>query len=292
MKALLALAVAAAATASAPVRWTPERVSTDQYESSPSFAPDGRTMVFMRANPQFSAYRLMQSTCGPQGWSEAVPLAIAAPLPASEADPFITADGRQLWFVSNRPFPGKQGDDLDIWVSEQTSDSDGRGGWGPPRRLPEPLNSAQAELLPRRLADGRLFFGSDRPGGLGGNDVYVAAPQTDGSWRVANLGAPLNTPKNDYEVEVSRDGRQAVVVSDREGRSHLYRYARVGEAWQPLGRVPARDAVFQVGPLLSPKADRLLFAQGDGRRSGELFLIDLEAGADPGWPPACPASKP
>lgn len=41
MKALLALAVADAA--SAPVRWAPERVSTDQYESSPSFSPDGRT---------------------------------------------------------------------------------------------------------------------------------------------------------------------------------------------------------------------------------------------------------
>ncbi|KQV96228.1 PD40 domain-containing protein [Pelomonas sp. Root1237] len=287
MKALLALAIAATA-ASAPSRWTPERVSTDQYESSPSFAPDGRTMIFMRANPQFSAYRLMQSSCGPRGWSEAVPLAIAAPLPASEADPFITADGRQLWFVSNRPFPGKRGDDLDIWVA----DSDGRGGWGAPRRLPEPINSAQSELLPRRLPDGRLFFGSDRPGGLGGNDVYVATPRADGGWRVANLGAPLNTAHNDYEVEMSRDGSQAVVVSDREGRSHLYRFARSGDGWRALGRVPARDDVFQVGPLLSPKADRLLFAQADGERSGELFVIDLQTGADPTWPPACPGSKP
>jgi dipeptidyl aminopeptidase/acylaminoacyl peptidase len=261
MKALLALALAAAA--SHPVRWTPERISTDQYESSPSFSPDGRTLVFMRADPQFSAYRLLQSRCGPSGWSEAVPLAVSAPPPASDADPFITADGRQLWFVSSRPFPGKRGDDLDIWVA----DSDGLGGWGPPRRLPEPVNSPQAELLPRLLPDGRLFFGSDRPGGLGGNDVYVATPQAD--------------------------GRQAVVVSDREGRSHLYRYAQAADGWRPLGRVPAREDVFQVGPLLSPKGDRLLFAQADGARSGELFLIDLQAsGVDATWPPACPGSTP
>jgi Tol biopolymer transport system component len=286
MHALLALVVAAAS--SAPLHWTPGPVSTDQYESSPSFSPDGRALVFMRANPQFSAYRLLQSVCGPTGWSEALPLSIAAPPPISEADPFITADGRQLWFVSNRSFHGKLGDDLDIWVA----DSDGRGGWGTPRRLPEPVNSPQAELMPRLLPDGRLFFGSYRPGGLGGNDVHVAAPQADGSWRVANLGAPLNTARNDYEVEVSRDGRQAIVVSDREGRSHLYRYAREGDSWRLLGRVPAREEVFQVGPLLSPKGDRLLFAQADGARSGELFLIDLQAGADATWPPACPGGKP
>lgn len=287
MNTLIALVLAAAAV-NPPLRWTPERVSTDQYEASPTFTPDGRSMVFMRADKQFSTYRLMQSTCGPAGWGEATPVPFAAPPPANDADPFITADGRQLWFVSSRSFPGKQGDDLDIWVA----DADGRGGWLAPRRLPEPVNSPQAELLPRLLPDGRLFFGSDRPGGLGGNDVYVASPQADGSWRVGNLGAPLNSAKNDYEIEMSRDASQAVVVSDREGRSHLYRYARAGEGWQPLGRVAARDDVFQVGPLLSPKGDRLLFAQADGERSGELFLADLTPNPDRSWPPACTGSKP
>jgi hypothetical protein len=43
--------------------------------------------------------------------------------------------------------------------------------------------------------------------------------------------------------------------------------------------------VFQVGPLLSPSADRLLFAQAVPTRSGEMFLIDLKQNVDESWPP-------
>lgn len=283
---VLALAFAAttlALAAGTVWRWTPSAIASDQYESSPTFSPDGRALYFMRANRQFSAYRLMQSVCGAEGWAEAAQVPFAAAAGVNEADPFVTPDGRQLYFVSARRFSGKAGDDLDIWVA----DSDGRGGWKAPRRMPEPVNSPQAELMPRVGADGRIYFGSDRPGGLGGNDVYVATVLPDGGWRVENLGAPLNTASNDYEIEVSRDGQIAIVVSDREGRSHLYRYKLAGGHWRLVDRIPARADVFQVGPLLSPKADRLLFAQADGERSGEIFLVDLAPTVDASWPPAC-----
>jgi Tol biopolymer transport system component len=286
--ALLALAVAATTVAlagGAAWRWTPSAIASDQYESSPAFSPDGRTLYFMRANRQFSAYRLMQSTCGAAGWTAATEVPFAAAQGVSEADPHVSPDGRQLYFVSARPFAGKVGDDLDIWVA----DSDGHGGWSAPRRLPEPVNSPHAELMPRVGANGRIHFGSDRPGGLGGNDVYVATPLRGGGFRVDNLGSPLNTAKNDYEIEVSRDGLTAVVVSDREGRSHLYRYTSADGPWRLVDRIEARPDVFQVGPLLSPKADRLLFAQTDGERSGEIFLADLAPTVDATWPPTCPA---
>lgn len=48
-----------------------------------------------------------------------------------------------------------------------------------------------------------------------------------------------------------------------------------------------RQDVFQVGPLVSPRGDRVLFAQADGDRSGELFVTDLLPGATREWPPAC-----
>jgi Tol biopolymer transport system component len=280
---VLAGLCAAPQAAEAPRRWTPAGIATADYESSPAFTPDGRELFFMRADKRFRNYRLMWSRCEAGRWSAPVPPPFAAPAPVLEADPFVSADGRRLYFVSTRHLASQvDPEDLDIFVVERLPS----GAWGDARRLPAPVNSPSAELLPREDAQGRLLFGSSRPGGHGQGDIYIATP-APGGWRVANAGPPVSTPANEYEAEISRDGRTLVVVADRGDRSHLYRYSRDGERWVEQGRVPARGDVFQVGPLLSPDGRRLLFAQADGDRSGELFLVDLAPDAAADWPPAC-----
>ena len=87
-----------------------------------------------------------------------------------------------------------------------------------------------------------------------------------------------------------KDGRKLVLVADRGDRSHLYLFTRddTQGRWQEQRRIPALPTVFQVGPLMSPSGDRLLFAQSYGRRSGEFFLLDLQPRPNRAWPPACP----
>lgn len=266
-----------------PVRWTPPALSTDQYESSPVFSPDARELMFFRAPPAFDRYRLLAARCQDGQWSAPQEPAFAGPAVALETDPAYSADGAWLYYASDRTNAG----DLDIWRVARTAD----GHWGEPERLPVPVNSPQTELLPRPLADGRLLFGSHRPGGIGGRDLYVATPRGEGRWEVEPLPAPINTPGDEYEADLSRDGRVLVVVANRGTRSHLYVYDLEADGWRLRGRVPARQDVFQVGPLLSPDAKRLLFAQADGAASGEFFLVDLEHGGDPAWPPACARQK-
>jgi len=263
----------------APVRWTPPTLSTDQYESSPTFSPDGRELFFFRADRQFDNYRLLHSRCEGGQWRSPQEPPFAAAAGVLETDPAFSPDGQRLYYGSAR----HNGEDLDIWKVERGAD----GRWGQPQRLPEPVNSPHTELLPRELPDGRLLFGSNRPGGPGGRDLYFAIPQADGRWHVEPLPAPPNSAHDEYEAELSQDGKVMVVVANRGERSHLYVYDRIGDDWRERGRVPAREDVFQVGPLLSPDGKRLLFAQADGRDSGELFLIDLKPGANPAWPPAC-----
>lgn len=265
-----------------PQRWAPPGLASDQYESSPAFTPEGGELYFMRSDTQFRNWRILVSRCVGGAWSEPEPAAFAAGPPALDADPFVSADGRRVYFVSTRQ-NRDGGDQLDIWRARRGAD----GRWQPPQRLPEPVNSPGSELLPRETADGRLYFGSDRPGGLGQGDIYVATPQADGGWQVVNVGAPVSSAANEYEADISMDGQSLVTVADRGSRSHLYHYRRVGGAWREQGRIAASDAEFQVGPLHSPRGDRLLFAQRDGARSGEFFLAELVPEPDLSWPPRC-----
>ena len=282
MLGLIAGAACARLEAAPSARWTPEPIASDQYESSPTFSPDGREMIFMRSDPGFRRYQLLSSRCVDGRWSAPVSPPFAAAPPAFDADPAFSPDGTELYFISTRQNRDPADEDFDIWVVRRDRD----GGWGPPARLPAPVNADGSELYPRPTRDGRLYFGSDRPGGLGGGDLYVAS-RDGGAWRVANLGPPISSAAFEYEADVSADGRTLVAVIDRGDRSHLYRFERRGGAWIERGRIAARADVFQVGPVLSPDGRRILFAEVAPGRSGEIFLSELAPGADPAWPPRC-----
>ena len=238
-------------------------------------------MYFLSADANFANYRVMMSRCERGTWSKPEVPSFAQPLPILEADPFVSHDGRRLYYISTRQDP--KHDDFDIWFVERATS----GAWSEPKRLPEPVNSSTSELLPREDLQGRLYFGSARAGGEGQGDIYVAARRPDGEWQVENVGPPVNTPSFEYEAEVSRDGTTMVVVAHRTERSHLYLYKRRDDRWVEVGEIPALAEQFQVGPLLSPNGDRLLFAQRDSERSGEMFLIDLAPNASEVWPPRC-----
>ena len=279
---LVALATTVWSTSNAEERaarlWTPAAIASDQYEATPTFTPDGREMYFMQSDPRFARYRLFRSRCENGAWTRATPAPFAAP-DVQEGDPGVRPDGKRLYFISMRQNPAQE--DFDIWYVERT----GVDAWSEPRHLPEPVNSRGAELLPRADREGRLYFGSNRAGGFGEGDIYVATQGTDGAWTVKNVGPPVSTAAYEYEAEISQDGRTLIAVIDRGDRSHLYRFERDGDRWIERGRISALKNVFQVGPLLSPTADRLLFAQAQGARSGELFLLDRVEKPDARWPP-------
>jgi hypothetical protein len=94
------------------------------------------------------------------------------------------------------------------------------GPWSAPVNVGAPVNSADSDFGPNLSRDGlSLYFSSNRPGGWGGNDIWVAqrAKRKDPWGEPRNLGAPVNTPGLDQGPTLSRDGRSLYFFNDRPG---------------------------------------------------------------------------
>ena len=121
-----------------------------------------------------------------------------------EGCPFISKDNRTLFFASNRA--GGSGA-ADIWASTRESEE---SGWTTPFNLGPILNSSSAEVCPTYHISGRyLYFVSARPGGCGGDDIYVARLESKKdltSWSTPeNLGCQFNSSVNDITPSLFED---------------------------------------------------------------------------------------
>lgn len=125
-----------------------------------------------------------------------------------ESQPCISADGRELFFVSRR------NGNADIYRSERNAD----GTWGEPQNIGEPVNSKGSEMAPFLHPDGRtLYFSSDKHIGMGGFDLFVSRRNEEGQWQEpVNLGFPINTSGDEINFFVAADGRTAFISSQRE----------------------------------------------------------------------------
>ena len=125
-------------------------------------------------------------------WGAPVNLGKTVNSPYNDQHPSISKDGLSLYFVSNRPggFGGN-----DIWVTQRATVGD---TWGKPRNLGPAINTSSSDFAPDLTIDGHhLYLNSDRPGGCGGSDLYVAERRDkddDFSWGAPqNLGCTINT---------------------------------------------------------------------------------------------------
>ena len=142
----------------------------------------------------------------------ATPTNIGPPVNSSENESFpcLSADGLSLYFGSHRQ--GVLGEH-DLYVTTRQTKTD---PWGPAVNLGPKVNSSYSEWAPRLSAnDLSLFFGSNRPGGYGNWDVWVARRTTiDDDWgKPVNLGPNVNGPGDEGPTIISADGLSLFITS-------------------------------------------------------------------------------
>ena len=128
---------------------------------------------------------------------------------AMESQPFISADGNELFFV--RYSNSKQ--KADIFCSQLID-----GQWSKPKPLHN-VNTDANEMSPFLSIDGTtLFFASDRDNSMGGYDLFFSRRDRKGEWGTpSNIGFPINTEANEICFVVDDDGSRAYLSSDRDG---------------------------------------------------------------------------
>jgi hypothetical protein len=161
---------------------------------------------------------------------------------SSEVDryAFLSADGLELYFHSNRP--GGYGM-CDLYVTRRATRT---SPWEAANNVGPKVNSSQDEVIPSVSPDGlELYFSSNRPGGygngdFGGGDLYVSTRATpDDPWGdPVNLGPAVNSPGGDVAGSLSPDGLLMFFSSDRPGAhpwgdGYVTRRASRSAPWQP-----------------------------------------------------------
>lgn len=190
-------------------------VNTKRNEYLPCLTADGETLIFSRddategplgpmKDENFYISQRQGDSWAPAQFMEGINT------PSDEGAQAISPDGSWLVFTAcGRRDDGAQGR-CDIYWSQLKS-----GAWTKPVPFSAVINSKHYESQPCISADGKsLIFASDRPGGMGGNDLWITTRQPNGKWTTPeNLGPSINTPADEECPFLHPDGQTLYFAS-------------------------------------------------------------------------------
>ena len=242
--------------------FAPGVLSTGDHETHLELTPDGKTAYFLKNAPDFAFWTIYESHLRGEKWSQPE----IAPFSGQfvDADPHITPDGRTLLFISNRPADVRsteRSDNFDIWSMDRLG-----SGWAAPQRLEAPVNSPSNEFYPRVAADGTLYFGSERPGGRGGADLWRCRRVNGQFQQAENLGDAVNSAANEFEPYVTNDQKTLIFMAagrDKKPQSDLFISFAQDSGWTEARRLAPpinTETGREYAPKISPDGKWFFFS--------------------------------
>lgn len=201
-----------------------ESLDSSMNQGAASINPDGSRLYFTQWKKEkgttvSSIYVSIKSN---NTWSKPQLLPAVNQQGHNSKQPFCSADGKYLFFASDRT-KGKGG--FDIWYAPVKED----GSVGDPVNAGTVINTSANEQAPFYHANSHtLVFSSDRTPGMGGYDLYFAK-RKENDWQTPeNMGYPVNSSRDDiyfFTAEKESVWKNAIVSSDRGSECCLATYA-------------------------------------------------------------------
>ncbi|MBS3992215.1 MAG: OmpA family protein [Bacteroidetes bacterium] len=186
------------------------------HDGAATFSKDGKTMFFTRNNSNkrkvivdkegISNLKIFRAQLVNNEWTNITEVPFNNES-YSVGQPALSADGKQLYFVSD--MPGGFGL-TDIYVVDINGDS-----YGQPKNLGNTINTPGKEMFPY-LVDDELFFSSDGHLGFGALDVFSVNLKAADS-KVKNLGIPINSGADDFAFIYDTNRKLGFLSSNRIG---------------------------------------------------------------------------
>lgn len=191
-------------------------VNSPDDEYWPSITADGSTLMFTRQNrsqngmdPRISQEDFYVSHLGNNGWTIATNAGAPINTGSNEGAQTLSSRGNYMYFTACDRSGGLGSCDLYF------SAFDG-GKWTIPVNAGSPVNTQYWESQPSVSADDRvLFFSSNRPGGIGGKDIWYSVMDDNNKWTVpVNMGKNINTEGDEMSPFIHFDGKTLYFASD------------------------------------------------------------------------------
>ena len=122
----------------------------------------------------------------------------------SYLEPFLSNDGKKLYFASNRPKNDsiKTKNDYDIWFVERDNP---KTKWSKPINLGKNVNSENDEFYPTVSANNNLYFTMDSKSGLGKDDIYYCVYDSKEYSKPTMLNSNINSEGYEFNAFISAD---------------------------------------------------------------------------------------
>jgi peptidoglycan-associated lipoprotein len=217
-------------------------INTKKHESNATFSADLKTMYFNRTGEKqikvgeekVAMVKIYKAELVNGKWANVTMVPFSSDTYCVQ-HPFLTKDGKKLYFSSD--MPGTLGS-FDIYVVDVNDD----GTYSQPRNLGETINTNQREQFPFITADGTLYFASDGHQGNGNLDVFMSLKISDAEFdKPRNLGSTINSEMDDFNFILDEIKDQGYFASNRTGDDNLYTFIREDNKLQYLVEGEVRD---------------------------------------------------
>lgn len=250
-------------------QWMPpvsisKNINSEMNEGTCTISADGRKLIFTSCSGRdnYGSCDLFESVRIGDEWSAPKNLGPGVNTSGWESQPSLSADGRTLYFVSDR----RNGMGMrDIWVS--TLDENNK--WSKAVNLGPPVNTEFDEMSPFIHVNGRtLFYATNALKGFGGYDIFYSENQS-GTWTAPqNIGAYINNHDDQFSLFITADGAKGYYSHEETGADGLA-YSKIYEV-----RIPREKQVrFRSNYVKGVVRD----SETKAPLSAKVELVDLEA---------------